>query len=197
VPGKRRKPNDEAAAPAESAVGPVIFTIGHSTRTLDDFMALLEREGIQRLVDVRAFPVSRRYPHFDREPFAASLRARDIDYVHAPALGGRRKPRPDSPNTVWRNDGFRGYADYMSTDSFRAALDDLIALGAERPTTVMCAEAVPWRCHRSMISDALVARGIEVRHIMDDKTSRHSLPEFASASKGEVRYGAQSDLFEV
>ena len=175
---------------------PVVFTIGHSTRAIEDFVALLEREGIRRLVDVRAFPASRRYPHFNGDALAATLRSRGIDYVHAPALGGRRKPRPDSTNTVWRNEGFRGYADYMATEPFRAAIDDLLALAAERPTTVMCSEAVPWRCHRSMISDALVARGIEVRHILDAKTTTHALPEFASAHDGEVRYGAQSDLFE-
>jgi uncharacterized protein (DUF488 family) len=180
----------------------VVYTIGHSTRTIDEFVALLHRERIRALVDVRAFPMSRRHPHFDRESLAATLAANDIAYAHAPALGGRRRPRPNSPNGGWRNESFRAYADHMRTPEFREAIDQLMASADRVPTTVMCAEAVPWRCHRSLIADALVARGCEVRHVLDTSTNRHALIEFARVVNGEVTYPprlapspGQSDLF--
>lgn len=180
-----------------------IYTVGHSTRSLDDFVALLHREGIRALVDVRAFPMSRRYPHFNQEALAGSLAAHGITYRHAPALGGRRRPRADSPNMAWRNESFRAYADHMSTPPFRQAITDLIADAERVRTTVMCAEAVPWRCHRSLIADALVARGCEVRHVLDASTERHQLMEIARVADGEVTYPApntpepQTELFRT
>lgn len=181
-----------------------IYTIGHSTRSVEALIALLRESGVRLLVDVRRYPGSRRHPQFGRDTLAASLEAAGIEYIHEPDLGGRRPPRPDSPNTAWRNSGFRGYADYMATPAFRAALDRLIARGAERSTAVMCAEAVPWRCHRRLIADALVARGIPVRHTLGpERTEPHALhPDARVGPDGTVSYpaggdaAAQADLFE-
>ena len=175
-----------------------LYTIGHSTRTLGDFIGLLKREGVSHLVDVRAFPTSARYPHFNQESLAASLAQTGIRYSHFPALGGRRKVRRDSHNTLWRNAGFRGYADYMESREFAGALDDLLTLAARERVAIMCAEAVPWRCHRSLISDAAVAAGAEVFHIMDASADPHRLTSFARVDEhGRVRYDAapQSELF--
>ena len=184
---------------ASWSVGPAkLHTIGHSTRTLDDFIRLLNGEGVAHLVDVRAFPTSARYPHFNRKNLADSLAGEGIRYTHFPALGGRRKVRRDSHNTLWRNAGFRGYADYMETREFAAALDDLLMLASEERTAIMCAEAVPWRCHRSLISDAAVARGAEVFHIMDAGAEPHRLTSFGRVDEaGRVHYDVapQSDLF--
>lgn len=166
----------------------VVYTVGHSTRSIEEFVALLHRGAIRAVIDVRAFPMSRRHPHFNRDVLSATLAANDITYAHAPALGGRRRPRPDSPNGAWRNDGFRAYADHMSTPEFRRGIDELIASAARAPTTVMCAEAVPWRCHRSLIADALVARGCEVRHLLDASINPHTLTEFARVVNAEVTY---------
>ena len=167
----------------------VIYTIGHSTRSLDDFIALLAAHGIRQLVDIRSIPRSRRHPHFSADALSVSLRAAAIAYRHSPALGGMRKPRSDSRNTAWRVEGFRGYADYMETDAFRAALDELAAVAAKAPTAIMCAEAVWWRCHRQLVADALVARGITVRHITSAKAaSEHTLTEFAQVADGLVTY---------
>ena len=180
-----------------------VYTVGHSTRSLDDFVALLHRDGIRALVDVRAFPMSRRHPHFNQESLAVSLAAHGIAYRHAPALGGRRRPRPDSPNMGWRNESFRAYADHMSTAGFREAISELIASAHHVRTTVMCAEAVPWKCHRSLIADALVARGCEVRHVLDASTDRHELMRMARVENGEVTYPApdtprpQTELFRT
>lgn len=181
----------------------VVYTIGHSTRTLGDFLALLNREGIRALFDVRAFPMSRRHPQFNREQLAATLQESAIAYTHAPALGGRRKLRAGSQNTAWRNESFRAYADHMGTPEFRRGLDEVITSARLRPTTIMCAEAVPWRCHRGLIADALVARGCEVRHVLDAGVDRHTLPDFARVVDNEVTYpspreeGAeQAELFE-
>ena len=135
-----------------------LYTIGHSTRAAEDFLELLRCAGIRHVVDVRAFPGSRRHPQFGRDALRASLTAAGIAYTHAPALGGRRRPRPGAPPTAWRNEGFAGYADYMTTPAFREAIDVLLAAAAEHPTAIMCSEAVPWRCHRSMISDAVADR---------------------------------------
>jgi uncharacterized protein (DUF488 family) len=167
-----------------------LYTVGHSTRPLDAFLALLAREGVRHVADVRRFPVSRRYPHFSREPLASALAARGVGYSHHLALGGRRTPRPDSPNAAWRNAGFRGYADYMQSADFAAALDALLALARATPTAILCAEAVPWRCHRSLIADAVVARGETVLHILDAGTTAHALPPFAVARGGQVTYPA-------
>ena len=141
-----------------------LYTIGHSTRTIEHVVALLREHGIELLVDVRRFPGSRRHPHFGSAALAASLAEAGIAYAHAEALGGRRDSEAGaaSPNTAWRNAAFRAYADYMATPPFRAALDRLIAQSEARTTTIMCAEAVPWRCHRRLITDALLARGVPV-----------------------------------
>ena len=173
---------------------PPIFTIGHSTRSLEAFLELLRREGIEHLVDVRRYPASRRYPHFDSAALAQHLSGEGIAYTHAPALGGRRTADPMSRNVGWRNASFRGYADHMATTEFQAALEALIATGARAPTTVMCAEAVPWRCHRTLIADALLARGLEVRHILDAATKPHTLTRFGRIRDGHVEYpGEQGD----
>ena len=143
-----------------------IFTIGHSTRPIDEFLDMLQANGIRRLADVRTVPRSGHNPQFNREDLARALHNRRIHYRHTPALGGLRHPRRDSVNTGWRNTSFRGYADYMQTQEFQQALDLLIELGKEEPTAAMCAEAVPWRCHRSLIADALLVRGIDVLEIV-------------------------------
>ncbi len=179
-------------------MGPArIFTIGHSTRTLDEFVRLLKREGVTHLADVRAFPFSRRHPHFNGEQLAPALTNEGIAYTHFPSLGGRRSARKDSHNSAWRNSGFRGYADYMETEAFRSALDSLMETGTRAPTAVMCAEAVPWRCHRSLIADALTARGVAMMHILDAGVKPHTLTSFARVVDGSVRYdaGLELDLF--
>ncbi|HEY3121309.1 MAG TPA: DUF488 domain-containing protein [Vicinamibacteria bacterium] len=142
------------------------YTIGHSTRGIDEFVDLLAENGVRLLVDVRRFPGSRRYPHFSGEPLAAALAQRGIGYRHEPDLGGRREADPRSPNTAWRVAAFRGYADHMATPVFRDALARVEDSAARMPTAILCAEAVPWRCHRQLIADALVSDGIEVRHIL-------------------------------
>ena len=144
---------------------------------------------VKRLVDVRTAPGSRRMPHFARASLELTLPERGIEYLHMPELGGLRKPRPDSVNTAWRNDSFRGYADYMQTDDFWRAIDQLRKLAAEKTTAIMCAEAVPWRCHRSLIADALTVQGVEVRHITGkSRPSPHRLTEFAVVENGRITY---------
>lgn len=179
----------------------VIYSIGHSTRASAEFLGLLSAHGIRQLVDVRRYPASRRFPHFGREPLARALADAGITYVHEEDLGGRRTPRPDSPNTAWRTAGFRGYADYMDSVPFREALGRLEALAARAPTAVLCAEAVPWRCHRQLIADALVARGHDVRHILSvDRADIHRLTAFAEVlPEGRLRYPAEPEQrdFEV
>ncbi|MBI2072207.1 MAG: DUF488 domain-containing protein [Gemmatimonadetes bacterium] len=128
----------------------LLYTIGHSTHTLEEFLALLRQHAIKVLVDVRRFPTSRRHPHFVREALAEALRGAGVEYVHEPQLGGWRSARPDSPNTAWRTKGFQGYADHMGTPEFGTALARIVALGSERATAVMCAEITPWRCHRQL-----------------------------------------------
>jgi len=167
----------------------VIYTIGHSTRSLDDFIALLRAHEVARIADVRTVPKSRRHPHFAGDALGASLPAAGIGYRHFPSLGGLRKPRRDSRNTAWRHEGFRGYADYMETAEFDTAVDRLVEWSADAPTAIMCAEAVWFRCHRQLIADALVARGIDVRHIMSPGSApRHTLTSFAHVEKGRVSY---------
>ena len=158
---------------------------------------MLRKEGVTHLADVRAFPASRRHPHFNKEQLIPALSANGIDYTHFPALGGRRKARSDSRNTEWKNAGFRGYADYMETAEFESGLEMLIATAKNDSTAIMCAEAVPWRCHRTLISDALVARGVEVLHILDGGAKPHTLTSFATVRNGRVSYGrnGEPDLF--
>jgi uncharacterized protein (DUF488 family) len=167
-----------------------IWTIGHSTRKIDIFISLLEENGIKLLADVRQFPGSRRYPQFNKDVLVDSLGKREIRYQHFPELGGRRKARPDSRNTAWRNASFRGYADYMETEEFRQAIARLVDLANEvGPTAIMCAEAVWWRCHRALISDFLKARCIEVIHIVDlNKTELHPFTSAAQVVNGKLSY---------
>jgi uncharacterized protein (DUF488 family) len=167
----------------------IVYTIGHSTRSRDDLLALLGAHGVTQLADVRTVPKSRRHPHFSQDALSRSLPAAGIAYRHAGGLGGLRKPRAESRNRAWRHEGFRGYADYMETPEFDAALDQLIEWSRQAPTAVMCAEAVWWRCHRRLIADALVARGVEVRHIMSaTAASAHTLTDFARVDAERVRY---------
>ena len=165
-----------------------IWTIGHSTRKIDIFLSLLQENGIKLVADVRMFPGSKRYPQFGREALAKSLGEAGIRYEHFPELGGRRKAKPDSKNTAWRNASFRGYADYMETEEFRKGVDRLVDLAEKHgPTAIMCAEAVWWRCHRALISDYLKARGVEVIHILDEKTSEpHPFTSAAQIVNGEL-----------
>jgi uncharacterized protein (DUF488 family) len=166
-----------------------LFTIGHSIRPLADFIALLEAHGVRQLVDIRSIPRSRRHPHFSIEALSASLPAAGIVYRHSAALGGRRKPRSDSQNSAWRVEGFRGYADYMETNAFGEALDELIVAARDMPTAIMCAEALWWQCHRQLVADALVARGLEVRHIASASAAPlHTLTDFAQVADGRVTY---------
>jgi len=166
-----------------------VFTIGHSTRSLEDFLVLLHAHGIRQLGDVRTVPKSRRHPHFAGETLAASLAGAGVAYRHLPALGGLRKPRPDSTNGGWRHSGFRGYADHMESMEFRAAIDALMEWASASPTAIMCAEAVWWRCHRQLIADALVVRGVTVQHIQTTKSATaHRLTEFARISGIDVSY---------
>jgi uncharacterized protein (DUF488 family) len=147
-----------------------VFTIGHSTRSIDEFLALLREARIEAVVDVRRFPMSRRHPQFNAEALAASLAVAGIGYRHVPALGGRRGKRADgkeSPHTLWREESFRNYADYAETEAFRTALADLLRLAREQRVAIMCAEAVWWRCHRRLIADHLLAAGVPVEHILE------------------------------
>ena len=144
-----------------------IWTIGHSTHPLEDFLALLKAHRIEAVADVRSFPGSRRHPQYGKDALRDSFAQHGIAYRWFPALGGHRKPSADSVNVAWRNAGFRGYADYMPTEAFGVGFDDLLKLARELRTTLMCAESVWWRCHRAMIADALLARGIDVEHILD------------------------------
>ena len=173
-----------------------IWTIGHSTRNIDNFVSLLQENGIKLVADVRMFPGSKRYPQFNRESLACSLGQWEIRYEHFPGLGGRRKTRPDSRNTAWRNASFRGYADYMETDEFHRGIERLLGLAnTTGPTAIMCAEAVWWRCHRSLISDYLKARGVEVIHILDaGKTEPHPYTSAARIVDGELSYKDDSLL---
>jgi uncharacterized protein (DUF488 family) len=169
-----------------------ILTIGHSTRPLPALLALLQAHDVSGVADVRTIPRSRRHPHFSAEPFARSLSEAGIAYRHFPALGGLRRPRPDSVNTAWREAGFRGYADHMATPAFAAALDDLVDWAEQhrpRGVAIMCAEAVWWRCHRRLIADALLVRGVEVGHITAAAAaSPHELTGFARLHDGRLLY---------
>ena len=167
-----------------------MWTIGHSTRAIDDFISLLEENEIKLLVDVRAWPGSKRYPQFNKDTLAESLNARGIRYEHFPELGGKRKSKPDSRNTAWRNASFRGYADYMETEQFQKGIERLLEVAAEAgPIAIMCAEAVWWRCHRSLVADYLKARGVEVLHILGaNKVEPHPYTSAARIVNGELSY---------
>jgi uncharacterized protein (DUF488 family) len=168
-----------------------VLTIGHSTRSIESFIEMLRANGVKRVVDVRTIPRSRTNPQFNRESLPKALAEAGIGYTHAAELGGLRHARKDSLNTGWRNASFRGYADYMQTPEFEAAIESLIEAAKREQVTIMCAEAVPWRCHRSLIGDALEARGIAVEDIMSaTRTQPHELTSFAKVKGIHVTYPA-------
>ena len=167
----------------------VIWTVGHSTRSFQEFFEFLAGHRIERLADVRRFPASQRVPWATKQVLAAALRDRGIDYEHFEDLGGFRKPIAGSSNTGWRNAGFRGYADYTASSEFGVGLDRLVRLAGQSHTAIMCAEAVPWKCHRSLLSDSLVARGVRVEHILaPGTTEEHHLTKFAKVEGPRVTY---------
>ncbi len=166
-----------------------IYTVGHSTRPADEFLAIVRAFRIELVADIRTVPRSRRNPQYDQESLRRFLAEHQVGYVHLPALGGLRHPRKDSPNTGWTNASFRGYADYMQTREFQAAVEDLISRAAQTETAIMCAEAVPWRCHRSLVGNALLVRGIDVEDIMSEKNSKpHKFTAWARVDGLQVTY---------
>jgi uncharacterized protein (DUF488 family) len=166
-----------------------IFTLGHSTLPIEAFLALLHAYGIERVADIRTIPRSRHNPQFNDTGLAASLKTRHLEYVHLKTLGGLRRPRKDSPNTGWRNAGFRGFADYMQTEEFEDALATLIRMSREKRVAIMCAEAVPWRCHRSLVADALSVRGVPVIEVLSENNYRpHQLTPFAQVEGLRITY---------
>jgi uncharacterized protein (DUF488 family) len=166
-----------------------IWTVGHSTRSGEEFNEILLAHKIEVLLDVRTFPSSRRYPQFNRATLDSALALQKICYKHEPRLGGRRTPNPDSHNTAWRNAQFRGYADHMETEDFKNGVRELLELSSEKRVAVMCAEAVWWRCHRSLIADYLKAEGHEVIHILDEKkTEEHPFTSAAGIIDGKLSY---------
>ena len=171
----------------------VVLTVGHSTRPLETFLELLKAHDVRRLVDVRTVPRSRHNPQFNKESLPESLAAVGIKYVHMPGLGGLRHPRRDSPNTGWRNTGFRGFADYMQTPEFEKNLEELLDLARRQRLAIMCAEAVPWRCHRSLIANALAVRGIQVEHIASaTRRNQHALTPWARVEGLRITYPPES-----
>lgn len=171
-----------------------IYTVGHSVRSLDEFVALLSTHCITRLADIRTVPRSRRHPQFARDQLAPALAARGVTYQHFPMLGGLRRPVRNSPNTYWRNASFRGYADHMQTEAFTHAVDDLLVFADSGQTAVMCAEAVWWRCHRALLADALGARGVAVCHILSRAPAQpHQLCEAARIDGVRVTYPGDAE----
>jgi uncharacterized protein (DUF488 family) len=174
---------------SESSAGRPIYTVGHSNRTLEELIAMLRSFEVSVLVDIRTMPRSRHNPHFNGDALDAALRPLGIRYAHVRELGGLRKARKDSPNAAWRNASFRGYADHMATDDFERGLTQLGALAARGTVALMCAEAVPWRCHRSLVADALIARGVQVEHISAPSRAKpHKLTPFARVEGTRVTY---------
>ena len=172
--------------------------MGHSTHSLEEFVSMLEAHSVAQIVDVRSIPKSRRVPQFNAESLAVELPAHGIEYVHLESLGGLRHATKKSINTGWRNASFRGYADYMGTEEFRQGIERLLELASEKRSAILCAEAVPWRCHRSLIGDALLVRGVRVEDIMSAKIGReHTLTPFAKVRGLEITYPAHGtmDLF--
>jgi len=166
-----------------------VLTIGHSTRTLPEFFEMLKAYHVTLVVDVRSVPRSRHNPQFNKETLPNALKLERINYIHLPEIGGLRRPKPDSVNTAWQNISFRGYADYMQTKEFIEQLLDLIAFARENHVAVLCAEALPWRCHRSLIADALVVRNVKVEHIISkDTIIKHTLTEWAHVEGTKITY---------
>jgi uncharacterized protein (DUF488 family) len=172
-------------------IHPTIWTIGHSTRPLDEFLDLLARHQIEAVADVRSFPGSKRYPQYGKSVLHAELAGHDIAYRWFPKLGGRRRALPDSPNTAWRNASFRGFADHIASTEFAEGLEELLEFSAHLRTALMCAEAVWWRCHRALIADVLRVQGIEVIHILDAKhTTAHPFTSAANIVQGRLSYAS-------
>ena len=177
---------------------PTLFTVGHSTHPFDVLVRMLKAHGVGAVADVRRYPKSRKFPQFNDEALAADLPRAGLRYVPMPALGGRRRPAKDSVNNAWRSEGFRGYADYMLTPAFEAGVAELARVAAEAPTAIMCAEAVPWRCHRSLIADAMLVRGWRVLDIMSEKVvTPHELTSFARVEGTRITYPKGSDEAEL
>ena len=178
---------------------PTIFTIGHSTRSFDELVEILRAHGVAAIADVRLIPRSRRYPHFNDDALKHELPKNAIAYLPFKSLGGRKRPMPHSPNTGWRNESFQGYADFIQTADFEAALHDLMQAAAKQPTAIMCAEAVPWRCHRFLIADALLVRGWHVIDVFDaKKATPHELTKFAKVEGTRLIYPPeQPELFQA
>ena len=197
IPARKKTSHSSASSskkPSRGQLPLTVFTIGHSTRPADDFISLLNAHGIRQLADVRTIPRSRHNPQFGQDQLGPTLERAGIHYLHLPALGGLRHARRDSVNTAWRNASFRGYADYMQTQPFADALEELIALARKSPTAIMCAEAVPWRCHRSLIADALLVRGIDAKEIVSaTRTQPHKLTPWAHVSGKTITYPGSED----
>jgi uncharacterized protein (DUF488 family) len=171
-----------------------ILTIGHSTRPLESFLEILHAQGVAQVVDIRTMPRSRHNPQFNQESLSKNLKARSISYVLMKELGGLRRPKSNSPNMGWRNSSFRGFADYMQTQEFSKAIDKLIDLSQNGQAVIMCAEVLPWRCHRWLIADALTIRGVQVEHIMTDKKrTKHSLTRWANVEDTQITYPRNSE----
>ena len=167
----------------------IILTVGHSTHPIEDFLKLLAAHAVELLIDIRTIPKSRRNPQYNSDILAQALERAGIEYRHMPGLGGLRHPRKDSINTAWQNAGFRGYADYMQTPQFESSLHQLIQVADRQRTVIMCAEAVPWRCHRSLVADALMTRGVTVEHILNGKAAKpHAYTAFARVEGQQVTY---------
>lgn len=182
----------------EKDINKEIWTIGHSTRSVEGFLGLLNENKIELLADIRSYPGSRCYPHFNKEELEKTLAVYNIEYIHFKELGGRRKPKPDSKNTNWKNDMFRGYADYMETEGFKNAAADLEEIALKKRAIYMCSEAVWWRCHRSLVSDYLKFHGWKVMHILDkNKLQEHPYTSQADLKSG-LSYGKEQNfsLFE-
>jgi uncharacterized protein (DUF488 family) len=181
---------DKARQTGEAA-GLTLYTVGHSTRTMAEFESLMLGNGIRSLVDIRTIPKSRRNPQYSQEALAASLSSAGLSYLHMPALGGLRKPTGGDENSGWRNASFRGFADYMQTPLFSEALERLLSIATASATVIMCAEAVPWRCHRSLVSDPASVRGVRVLHIIGlSKPRPHTMTKFARVDGAKVTYPA-------
>lgn len=171
-----------------------LWTIGHSTRSLSEFVAILQAHNVELLVDVRTVPRSRHNPQFNKESLPAELARFSLEYLHMAGLGGLRRPLKDSQNPGWRNASFRGFADYMQTPEFEKGIGELIELAGERETAIMCAESLPWRCHRSLIADALTVRKVKVEHLLSVKSIRaHEVTPFAEVRGRRITYPAEGD----
>ncbi len=180
--------------PHDSKISSIVFTIGHSTKALQEFINTVETFGIGKIVDIRTIPRSRHNPQFNKETLPADLKVAGISYIHMPGLGGLRHTKRDSPNKGWRNASFRGFADYMQTTDFEENLRKLAELATKELVAIMCAETLPWRCHRSLIADALSVRGFEVEHIMSrEKSQRHRLTPWIKIEGTKITYPAKAE----